>query len=656
MLVSQTVVHDFFRTAADMTADSARELMQLRENRIAGLVARAGCATPDDVPWQARNFPLLAALAPVMTSPEGEITYPGDPMCLYAALSVPVDSALRSARRGPGTEAPFSDLCPDWGRPPHKSHRLSAEHGLPSQRVSAGTSDSTVFDPRVWDAEARAELRAEVRRRRPRVFLVSTVSPGHRYALEMARIVKDEMPDCLVVFGGRHMDETMTYSAAKRSVVLEYSSTLQAIADRRTDAVVDFCVSGEGHFALDLLMKAIALAMDLDRTRALVPDVVRVLKLFGAAGVRAPGNSLLCALDEGTVHAFPIAGEKFDLAELPSSYQGFAIRSRFPVFPLPDGTPARTAHMTVSNACPYHCDFCSESALVVGGLKRFRGSPAETALERLCEYVSYGAQAVFFDDSIFWTGSFPLMREFCALLHAARTVEGPEKLPEGCRRWITDEGDWERLRNLQFGCQVTADLLTTLHKEQEVRDMLAALRDAGCSYLYMGIESMSTEVMQHVHKNIRRLTDFPWKAKVRTALERVRDAGIPVGSSVLFGLEGETRATIEETVHEVGALVDDGLIVLASPNILTYHPATKITRAHGMHDKLDYHSPDIANRAPYIFFEEAFPGVVSRRLSEDDIWFIHEETAKHWGAIRNSAEPDARKSEQMDRMERAGTV
>ncbi|BDM71660.1 hypothetical protein HEK616_51470 [Streptomyces nigrescens] len=645
MLIRQTVVHDDFRTAADMAADSARELRLLRESRIAELVARAGCAGPAEVPWHARSFPVLAALAPVMTSPEGEITYPGDPMCLYAALSVPVDSALRSARLGAGTDVPFSDLCPSWGKPPSKAHRLSAEHGLPSQRASTGTSDATVFDPRVWDAEARAELRAELRRHRPRVFLVSTVSPGHRYALEMARIVKQELPDCLVVFGGRHMDETMRYAPAKRSVVLEYSSTLQAIDDRRAEAVADFCVSGEGQFALDLLMKAIALAMDLDRTRATVCEVVRILRLFGAAGTRVPGNSLVCALDLDTVHAFPVAGEKLDLAALPSPYQGFAIRSRFPVFPLPDGSPARTAHMTVSNACPYHCDFCSESALVVGGLKRFRGSPAETALERLCEYVSYGAEAVFFDDSIFWTGSFPLMREFCALLHAARTAPGPEKLPEGCRRWITDEGDWQRLRQLQFGCQVTADLLTTLHKEDEVRDLLVALRDAGCTYLYMGIESMSTDVMQHVHKNIRRITDFPWKAKVRTALERIRDTGIPVGSSVLFGLEGETRKTIEETVYEVGRLVDDGLIMLASPNILTYHPATKITRAHGMHDRLDYHSPDIDNRPPYIFFEEAFPGVVSRRLTEDDIWFIHEQTATRWGAIRNSAEPEVRKVE-----------
>ncbi|WP_199790523.1 B12-binding domain-containing radical SAM protein [Streptomyces ipomoeae] len=637
----ETVVHDVFHRPPHRDDTAAEELTALRRSRRDGLIERAGCERLDQVPWSTRAFPVLAALAPVMTSPEGEITYPGDPMCLYAALSVVVDSALKSARltAEDADDLPFTDLCPDWRCPPSKNGADRAARTAPD-RYLGGHPDGTVFDPRVWDEQARDELRAFTRRLRPKVFLVSTVSPGHRYALEMARLVKEELPDCLVVFGGRHMDETMRYAPADRSVVLQYSSTLRAIEDGRAEPVVDFCVSGEGYFALDLLMKAIALAMDLDRTRAHVHDVVETLSLLGAAGLRLPGNSLLCARDGAAVHAFPIKGAKYDLAELPSPYQGFAIRSRFPVFPLPDGGPARTAHMTVTNACPYHCDFCSESALVVGGLKRFGAAPAEAALERVCEYVSYGAEAVFFDDSIFWSGTFRAIREFCEALRAARAAASPEDLPERCRRWITGDDDWRRLRALSFGCQVTADLLTTLHGEDEVREMLAALREAGCTYLYMGIESMSSEVMDHVHKNIRRVADLPWKKKVRTALIRIRESGIPVGSSVLFGLEGETRETIEETIEEVGQLVDDGLVMLASPNILTYHPATRITRDHGMQDRLDYHSPDVDNRPPYIYFEEAFPGVVSRRLSEDDIWFIHESTAKRWGAIRNSAEPE----------------
>ncbi|WFE29027.1 radical SAM protein [Solwaraspora sp. WMMD791] len=634
--VRAVVAHPGFAGPPPVDRDAAtRRLAQLHRQRAAALAADC---PGDDIrsQWRARAFPVLAALAPVMTSTEGEITYPGDPMCLYAALSVTVDAALQSAAAAPEHRAAFPGLCPDWGVAPSKAYRLAAQHGPRGWHTADSNSDRSVFDPRVWDAPAREQLRDDVRRRRPRVFLVSTVSPGHRYALQMAELVKREVPDCLVVFGGRHIDETMRYRP-DGTLALEYSATLRAIDEGRARPVVDFLISGDGYFSLHLLMQAIALSMDI-RTRATdVDEVVATLDLLAAAGEQVPGTSLLCARTADAVHAFPIKGAAYDLADLPMPYQGFAIRARFPVFPRPDGTPARTAHMTVSNACPYHCDFCSEAAPLAGGLRRFRTEPVAAALERICACVSYGAEAVFFDDSIFWSGNFPLIRAFCTELAALRVASTPAELPPRYRKWIEDEGDWQRLRQLRFGGQVTVDLLTTLHKETDVVDTLRLLKQAGCGYLYLGIESMSEQVMVNIHKNLRRSAQFPWPQKVRTALERIRDAGIPVGSSVLFGLEGEDRTSIEETIDGVGELIDAGLLMLASPNILTYHPATPITRQHQMADSLDYHSPTVDNRPPYIYFEEAFPGVVSRRLTEDDIWYIHEATQRRWGTRRNSA-------------------
>ncbi|QOV36571.1 hypothetical protein IM697_42455 [Streptomyces ferrugineus] len=309
------------------TAAARRQLHQIRTSRLQALAQLHGALGEEQLDWQARRFPVLAALAPVMTSVEGEITYPGDPMCLYAALSVTVDSALRSARHGVGGNSPFTDLCPDWGKLPTKLQRLAATHGVRSWNTDESTPDRSVFDPRVWDDEAREDFRAELARCRPRVFLISTVSPGHRYALEMARMVKRETPECLVVLGGRHIDETMRYVPAAQRLSLEYSSTLRAIDDGRIEPVVDFLVSGEGHYALDMLMRAIALSMDLNRTRAEVADVVRMLGLLGQAGEKVSGSSLICAVTPEEVHAFPIRGDRFDLADLPSPYQGFGIRS-----------------------------------------------------------------------------------------------------------------------------------------------------------------------------------------------------------------------------------------------------------------------------------------------------------------------------------------
>ena len=605
------------------TRDELVDLGELRERRGRIMRSKSGDG------WEARRVPVLTALAPVMTSGEGEITYPGDPMCLYGALSVAIQSATLAHLRGCDPSAPYPDLCPDWGAPPTSQYRLTvADHGIRPAPDGRHCSDQCVFDPRVWTTETEAAFRSVLRQTNPRIFLVSTVSPGHRYALEMSRIVKAELPDCLVVMGGRHVDETVRYAPRSGSIDFAYSSTVRAIWDGRAARVVDFQVAGDAYFSLDVLLRAIMLAMDPDAKVASTAMVIPILASM-LAEQSPQGDSAILALTPGTVHVFPIAGGKVDLAELPTPYRAFAIRSRFPVFATAGQAPGRTAHLMVTNACPYHCDFCSESAALAGGLNLLRTDPAATVCRRVCEYVSYGAESVFFDDSVFWGGSFDRIGEFCTMLRRVRSGAQAEIR----RDWIGN--DLQPLRSLRWGAQLTVDQLTVLHSDDEVAALLHDMRLAGCTYIYLGIESMSDQVMNQVHKNLRRLPGIPWKQKVRTALQRVRRAGIRAGSSLLFGLEGETRHSIDETIEEVGRLIDEGLLMLASPNILTYHPATPLTRKHAMADRLDYHSLDLASKPPYSYFEEAFPGVVSCLLSEQDVWHIHNAAARRWGTTRN---------------------
>ncbi|MGW0900687.1 radical SAM protein, partial [Streptomyces goshikiensis] len=261
--------------------------------------------------------------------------------------------------------------------------------------------------------------------------------------------------------------------------------------------------------------------------------------------------------------------------------------------------------------------------------------------------VSYGAESLFFDDSVFWSGRYRDIENFCEELSRIRRDESGSLEPR-YRRFVREEDDVQRLRDLQWGAQLTVDTLVALHSAEESSKILRKMKDAGCSYIYIGIESMSTQVMNNIHKNIRRDERKPWGEKVREAAALVKALDLQLGTSVLFGLDGETRDSIDETIHEVGRLVDDKLIDLASPNILTYHPATPVTRQHGMQDELDYHSPRIDNRKPYIYFEEAFPGVVSVLLTEDDIWHIHRETEKRWGGARNDAAVVTVQEEQSD--------
>lgn len=602
-------------------------------------------------PGQRRYFPVLSVLAPVMTQTEGEITYPGDPMCLYAALSVAVNRAVDDAGPLPAATH-YNDLAPQWTARPSKRYRMTVSGDGIRPYPREPNTDQTVFDPRVWDTSTKAAWKRLLRQVQPRVVLISSVSPAHRYALEIAALAKKEAPRTFVVLGGRHVDETVVMAGT--DVVHRPSSPLKVMAEDRIPHVVDAVVRGEAYFSLDLLMRALALSADLDEQwvdRAQLPRMLRCLAareipvarsailLAAGAGPGPAACEPTPATDSTGAQVLTLEGPPVDLAALPSPYAAFAVRSRFPIFLDPDtGEVQRTAHVMVSNSCPYQCNFCSESSLL-NKLNRFQTDATRHGVERVCEYVGYGAEALFFDDSIFWSGRYSDIAAFCEEMTEVRRCSW-YSIAENYRRFFAEGQDVERLMNLQWGAQLTVDTISALHKNDKSATILALMKQAGCSYVYVGIESMSESVMHGVHKNLRRTVDRPWAVKVREAVALVKNAGLRVGTSVLFGLDGETRDSIDETIDAVGSLVDDGLVDLASPNILTYHPATPITQLHGVQDRLDYHSPRLENRKPYTYFEEAFPGVVSTALTESDIWHIHRRTQRRWGAARNDMNPE----------------
>jgi len=581
--------------------------------------------------WLARSYPVLAVLAPVMSTNEGKIEFPGDPMALYAALSHSIDQAAQARLHGLKPTSPYNDLCPQWGYLPMDEYRQSVDsNGIRQYDTPILNTDQTVFDPRVWNEKIKEYFVSVVLKNVcPKVVLISAVSPAHRYAIDIARTVRGHLPDCIIVLGGRHTDETLRLDPETQELTLQPSSTLRKIMDGTIEPVIDFAISGEGYYALDVLMKAISLAMDIPTKTVNVTSILDVLTDFAPLLGPVPGQAIIAAPYPETIHYWPLSGYKIDLSALPSPYKAFAIRARFPIFET-DGHVSRTAHFMVTNACPYHCLYCSEGTSVVGSFNSFKDESIDQAIDRLLEYIQYGAEAVFFDDSLFWGGNVGLIINFCREWIKIREQAAWENTSE-----VTVMGrtvNRRDLLNLEWGAQLTVDFLAGRRTEVAMI-ILDTMSQAGCTYLYIGIESMSESVIVNVHKNVKR--NRSWDERVRMALGLSRHAGIRVGSSILFGLDGETQETIEETIDKVEELLAEDLIMIASPNILTYHPSTEITHAHQKERELDYHSPNIDNRPPYTYFEEAFPAVVSKNLSEEQIWHIHEQTRARWGVKRN---------------------
>ncbi|MBI5952512.1 MAG: radical SAM protein [Chloroflexi bacterium] len=589
--------------------------------------------TEEENKWLARSYPVLAILAPVMSTHEEKIEFPGDPMCLYGALSVAVDQAVQARASGLGEgSSPYNDLCPRWGEYPSPQYRRTvSESGIRQYDGRLLNTDQTVFDPRVWNDKIREYfVRSVLMKIKPKVILISAVSPAHRYALDIVRTIRRVLPDCIIVLGGRHTDETIHYDTETGQVEFAPTSAFHKMYEGDIGQMIDFAIAGQGYYALDLLMKAISLAMDIETKSARVSDVVRILSDFAPVFGQPAGYALIAAMDKDLVHVWVLTGPKLNLRELPSPYRAFAIRASFPIFER-NGRVLRTAHFMVTNACPYHCFFCSEGATVVGMFISFGGEGIRTAVERMVEYVEYGAESTFFDDSVFWGGNVGIIVNFCREWMKVRKIA--EKAETQQVVLFGRTVDREKIIDLQWGAQFTVDLLASRHNPDEAGFMLDIMKEAGCTYIYIGIESMAEAVIANVHKNMNKRE--LWDVRVRRALGLARQAGIRVGSSVLFGLEGETSETISETIMKVEELLAEDLLSIASPNILTYHPNTEITHTHRMEEKLDYHSANLDNRPPYSYFEEAFPAVVSKYLDEETIWNIHRQTQQHWGGKRN---------------------
>ena len=586
---------------------------------------------PEENSWLARSYPVLAVLGPVMSTNEGKIEFPGDPMALYAALSYSVEQVVQARQHELSLLSPYNDLCPQWGYLPDSEYRRSVgDNGIRQYDAPLLNTDQTVFDPRVWNDEIKDYfVHTVLQQVQPRVVLISAVSPAHRYAVDIARTVREHLPEAIIVLGGRHTDETLRLNIITNELDLQPSNTILKILDGEIEPVIDFAISGEGYYALELLMKAISLAMDIPTWKVSVSEILEVLSDYAPLLAPEAGSALIAAPTSETIHLWPLHGPKTDLSVLPSPYKAFAIRARFPIFET-EGHISRTAHFMVTNACPYHCLYCSEGVSVVGSFNSFGDKGLEQAIDRMLEYIQYGAEAVFFDDSIFWGGNVGLIINFCREWDNIRKEASWESSSEITLRGRTVNR--HSVLNLEWGAQLTVDFLSGRRPEVALI-ILDAMRQAGCTYLYIGIESMSEEVIKHVHKNVKRQT--PWDGRVRMALGLSRHAGIRVGSSILFGLDGETQETIEETIDKVEELLAEDLITIASPNILTYHPLTEITQKHQKEADLDYHSPNLENRAPYTYFEEAFPAVVSKNLSEEQIWHIHKQTQERWGNKRN---------------------
>jgi radical SAM superfamily enzyme YgiQ (UPF0313 family) len=164
-------------------------------------------------------------------------------------------------------------------------------------------------------------------------------------------------------------------------------------------------------------------------------------------------------------------------------------------------------NIVASRGCPFHCNWCAKP---IYGTTYHTRSPQSVAEEVRILKRDFGAEHIWYADDI-----FALKPRWCVEL--AQEVKRLDAV-------------------IPFKIQARVDLLTA--------EAVNALRSAGCSEVWLGVESGSQKILDAMEKGTE-LCDIE---RARTLL---RNNGIRACFFLQFGYPGESWAEIQETISMV---------------------------------------------------------------------------------------------------------
>ena len=185
--------------------------------------------------------------------------------------------------------------------------------------------------------------------------------------------------------------------------------------------------------------------------------------------------------------------------------------------------------MMASRGCPYSCAFCMQ----VLGREVRRRSPENIVNEMEYAAKEYGANTIFFVDEIFLYNDKMTYQTFDLIKKRG--------LP----------------KHLNWRASTRVDIIN--------EELLRSAKDAGCSFLVLGVESGSPEILKAVNKQIT-------VEQTIKAVELIKKAGIRVSANFILGHPNETPETVKATVDLAVKLNTDVLCV----GIMVPYPGTKI--------------------------------------------------------------------------------
>lgn len=211
-----------------------------------------------------------------------------------------------------------------------------------------------------------------------------------------------------------------------------------------------------------------------------------------------------------------------------------------------------------SRGCPFNCKFCSVTKF--WGPK-IRTKPLENIEKELLHIKSLGTNRIFFSDD-----------NFIANINYTRSLI--ELLKKYNFSWI---------------CQAS----TNIYQHE---DLIIEMKKAGCSAVYIGIETFSGADLENINKNFNKMVNYE---KLFALFEKYN---IRVTASMMIGLDGDTRETLEHMIQ----LLISFKVSYAQFFLLMLLPGTKMREDFLKNNRIIDHNWDHQNGTVVTFRPKSF--------------------------------------------------
>ena len=239
--------------------------------------------------------------------------------------------------------------------------------------------------------------------------------------------------------------------------------------------------------------------------------------------------------------------------------------------PYLDVDPVTT--ITVIRGCPYRCNWCNVKGLWGTTCRAFSPSRVVAEIEQIIK--DYGIKGLYFIGDNF-------------TINKKRTIQ----LCNSIKKSQID---------IEWACDTGVDQIS--------RDLLKAMKSAGCKTIWFGVESGSPAILKKINRGIT-------TRQVEHTIELCKEEGVQTAISFMLGIPGETAKDMKAT-YEFATKIDPDWchfnIFIAYPGCDVYDEIIRDGLYDRLEDFLAYVKTDDFNYESLLEIQRRFHRAFNRR-------------------------------------------